>query len=202
MLLKKFDNIVPNIFQSVIVKGIAHSDREVKSTAIVNFSIFWKLTSGDYPKYKPFSHENLRTKYCALHNMLDILEVNDPTLRLSCRSWLAESKLSYNRILDPLLEEFISHSKIFVSSSKQIFFLTNYDTQLITKNFSKLRNIILNTQNEFIEYIILTKLSDEENMKLDSQFNFIRPVKNHELFHSKGKYIQKVIYITLQYIMA
>lgn len=145
MLLKKFDNLVPNIFSGVIVKGIAHTDREVKQRAIANFSIFWKLTSSEYPNYRPFSHDDLKTKYCALHNMLDILEINDPTLRLSCRSWLAESRLSYNRILDPLMEEFMLQSKMFVSSSKQLFFLSDYDTQIITKNFSKLRNIILNT---------------------------------------------------------
>jgi len=30
-----------------------------------------------------------------------------------------------------------------------------------------------------------------------NQFHFIRPIKDHVLEHSKGKYIQKVIYISL-----
>ena len=30
--------------------------------------------------------------YVALHNMLHILEDQDPTMRLSCRSWLSDSK--------------------------------------------------------------------------------------------------------------
>jgi len=47
--------------------------------------------------------------------MLSILEDQDPTMRLSCRSWLSESKSAYLRILDPLLTEFIDNNKIFVS---------------------------------------------------------------------------------------
>ena len=58
----------------------------------------------------------------ALHNMLHILEDNDPTLRLSCKSWLSESKLYFRRILDPLVEEFLSNSRIIVTYQNQLFF--------------------------------------------------------------------------------
>ena len=43
--------------------------------------------------------------------MIQFLEDNDPTLRLSCKSWLSQSSKQYNRILDPLIEEFIENSK-------------------------------------------------------------------------------------------
>jgi hypothetical protein len=63
------------------------------------------------------------------------------------------------RILDPLLTEFIDNNKVFVSWSGQMFFMDGYDTQIIIENFGKLRNIILNTQDELIKYIVTTKLS-------------------------------------------
>lgn len=52
------------------------------------------------------NHDEERA-YNALHKMLEILEDKDPTMRLSCRSWLSESKRDYHRILDPLLSEFM-----------------------------------------------------------------------------------------------
>ena len=76
-----------------------------------------------YPNYTPFETEvDLNTggetdlkqketgkkkKYLALHNMINFLEDPDPTLRLSCKSWLSQSSKQYNRIIDPLIEEFI-----------------------------------------------------------------------------------------------
>lgn len=53
--------------------------------------------------------------YNALHKMLEILEDRDPTMRLSCRSWLSESKAYFHRILDPLIYEFMENKKLFVS---------------------------------------------------------------------------------------
>ena len=95
-----------------------------------------------------------------MHNMLHILEDNDPTLRLSCKSWLSESKLYYRRILDPLLEEFMQNSKVFVTFSGQIFFVEGYETKIVIQNFSKLRNIILNTKDEMIQYIMFRNATD------------------------------------------
>lgn len=92
-LLKKFDALLPKIFSEVVTEELNSKDREVKVRAIKKFSIFWKLTSLDYPDYKPFYEKDTDLRrYVALHNMLHILEDNDPTLRLSCKSWLSESK--------------------------------------------------------------------------------------------------------------
>jgi len=92
--------------------------------------------------------------------MLHILEDNDPTLRLQCKGWLQESKLYYRRILDPLLEEFLVNSKVFVTLTGQIFFYENYETKIVIQNFGKLRNIILNTQEEMIYYIMGRQATD------------------------------------------
>jgi len=83
--------------------------------------------------------------YTALHNMLYILDDDDPTLRLACRSWLTESKSSFLRILDPILNEFLDNNRVYRSFSGQIFFLESYEPKVGIENFKKLRNIILNT---------------------------------------------------------
>lgn len=48
----------------------------------------------------------------------------------------------------------MENNKVFKSFSGQIFFLENYEPKVVIENFGKLRNIILNTQSEFIEYIV------------------------------------------------
>ena len=107
-LLKKFDNVLPKIFSEVVTQELNSKDRDVKDRAIKKFSIFWKLTAKEYDRYIPFYERDTdMRRSVALHNMLHILEDNDPTLRLSCKSWLSESKYHYMRILDPLIEEFL-----------------------------------------------------------------------------------------------
>jgi hypothetical protein len=98
--------------------------------------------------------------YVALHNMLLILDDPDPTLRLKCRSWLQDSKSGFLRILDPLLKEFMSNSKLYRTSSGQLFFMENYDAEIVIENFTKLRNIILTTQDQFSQYVVTTTCSD------------------------------------------
>jgi hypothetical protein len=102
-------------------------------------------------------------------------------MRLSCRSWLFDSKLAYLRIIDPLLSEFIHNNKVFISFTGQVFFLEDYDTQIITENFTKLRNIILNTQDELIKYIITTRLSDYISTQFEDKFKMPPQIKNPTL---------------------
>ena len=60
--------------------------------------------------------ESVYDRRCvALQNMLQILDDDDPTLRLSCRSWLTESQSSFHRILDPILNEFLGTDGVFKS---------------------------------------------------------------------------------------
>lgn len=98
--------------------------------------------------------------YNALHKMLMILEDKDPTLRLSARSWLQDSKSNYSRIIDPLLKEFMSNNQMFRSFSGQLFYEDKYNTEYVKENFQKLRNIILTTQEEFIKYVVLEEYTD------------------------------------------
>jgi vacuolar-type H+-ATPase subunit B/Vma2 len=91
--------------------------------------------------------------------MLAILRDNDPTLRLACRSWLQESKTAYSRILDPILVEFMNETNLKQKANSQITFTQSFNTEYVTDNFDKLRDIILNlnTQSEFLEYIVTKK---------------------------------------------
>ena len=107
--------------------------REVKGRAVDKFATFWKISTLQKPQrrnrqtndnYMPFQPESERSglpalrkagssgrrDYDALHKMLMILEDKDPTLRLSARSWLQDSKSNYSRIIDPLLKEFMSNN--------------------------------------------------------------------------------------------
>ena len=147
------DKLMPKIFSEVITADIVSLDRNVKLRAVTKFSIFWKLTASDLD-YKPFEpiterYANYTSEsnnsripslyksrsmmdsldeeraYNALHKMLEILEDKDPTMRLSCRSWLSESKRDYHRILDPLLSEFMENKKLMVSFTGQCLFRTN-----------------------------------------------------------------------------
>ncbi|CDW85800.1 n-terminal domain-containing protein [Stylonychia lemnae] len=200
-LLKKFDGLLPRLFSEVVIEELNSKDREIKVRAIKKFTIFWKLTATDYPQYKPFYDKNtdLR-KQVALHNMLHILEDNDPTLRLSCKSWLSESKKYYRRILDPLIEEFLQNSKIFITYSGQIFFYKDYEANIVIENFGKLRNIILNTQEEMIYYITTRQYTDYIGKEFLEMFSWMRPRRPN--LKCQRLYLQVIVYITLQFIMA
>lgn len=125
--------------------------------------------------------------------MLKILDDQDPNMRLACRSWLSDSKNSYDRILDPILTEFMENNQINEQT---------YNPNIVTENFSKLRNIILNTQSEFIEYIVTIEVSDSISKKFKEKFE--NQIKNSKVDyipkHCDKLYIQAIVYITLQFI--
>lgn len=154
--LQKFDQLVPRIFSDVVIEDLQNKETRIKQErAIKKFTVFWKFTAPHYPGYKPFETEVSGKKYLALHNMINFLEDPDPTLRLSCRSWLSQSK-QYNRILDPIIEEFIKNSNFKFNQDKDeaVLIEGDFETQYVIQNFGKLRNIILNTQDEIIEYMV------------------------------------------------
>jgi hypothetical protein len=80
--------------------------------------------------------------------------------------------------------------------------MEGYETSIIIENFGKLRNIILNTQDELIKYVVTTKLSSFIQQMFQNEYKFLRNAKMRmELVHSDGKYIQAIVLITLQFIM-
>lgn len=152
--LQQFDTLLPRIFSDVVIEDLQNKETRLKQErAIKRFTIFWKFTAPNYPYYKPFETEISGKKYLALHNMINFLEDPDPTLRLTCRSWLSQSK-QYNRMLDPIIEEFLKNSSFKINQNKLVIIEGDFETQYVIQNFGKLRNIILNTQDDIIEYMI------------------------------------------------
>lgn len=197
----KFDGLLPALFSEVVINDLLDkAPRETKERGIKKFSIFWNLTSQFYPQYRPFYEKDTSDRrYGALHNVLHFLEQNDPTLRLSCKSWLSECKNFYNRILDPLIEEFLQNSKVFVSFTKQIFFYDQYDTKIVSENFGKLRNIILNTQDEMNMYMISNYVSGHIQRDFNEMFEWmLSSTRPHGTSRSYNhKYLDMIVYITL-----
>lgn len=121
---------------------------------------------------------------------MEFLEDHDPTLRLSCRSWLQQNTYSYDRILDPIIEEFIKYSNFifkyneqdsdFQANEPQITLEINgeFQTDYIIQNFGQLRNIILNSQDEIVHYIIAKNCSQH----VQDQFT-----KKYEIYNAASQ---------------
>lgn len=95
--------------------------------------------------------------------MIGFLEDRDPTLRLSCRSWLSQS-LQMNRILDPFLQEFYVLSN-FQRTDLKVLVRGNMDAEQAINNFAQLRLIM---SSQVIDYIIYKR---PENQDLVSGFS-------------------------------
>ena len=179
-----------------------------------------KKQTGRYIPFQPATERNLSTSimgrvrqsgeqrrdYEALHKILMILEDKDPTLRLATRSWLQDSSSDFSRIIDPLLKEFMHNNKMYRSFSGQLFYEKEYNAEYVKENFTKLRNIILMTQEDFVKYICLTDCSDQVRSEFSEVVNTIEgsetegaPQFVQESFSKR--YIIGIVYLTLQFIM-
>lgn len=60
---------MPKIFSDVVTQELNSKNREVKHRAVKKFSIFWKLTTYEYPEYKPFQPISERLRESSINNM-------------------------------------------------------------------------------------------------------------------------------------
>lgn len=54
----------------------------------------------------------------------------------------------------------MENNGMYRSGSGQLFYVKNYDADIVIENFSKMRNIILTTQEQFSSYVVTTQCSD------------------------------------------
>jgi hypothetical protein len=112
-MLKNFDILMPKLFEEVVMVELLSNQREEKVAAISKFSIFWKLTAEDYPRYVAFPDG------IVLYNILEYLENKDPTVRLSSKSWISESTRHFRRVLDPLINLLLAEdTRVYITQSK------------------------------------------------------------------------------------
>ena len=103
---------------------------------------------------------------------------------------------------------------MFRSMTGQLFYEAEFNAEFVKENFTKLRNIILTTQDEFIEFIILNNISEY----IEKDFSQVKDIletkeiidtkvdirtENQDVRHPKSHnmYIQVIVYLTLQFIM-
>jgi hypothetical protein len=188
-------------------------DAEKINRSQKRFGIFWKMTE-EAKGYTPFGkgHNETTRQHEPLHIMLDLLRHSNPQMRLACRSWLAESKKAFNRIIDPLLSESmeqVGEERMYRSFTGQLFFVGNYHADHVRNNFDKMKDIILslNPQDGFLRYLVtqpMTKTVRDlyRGQKLSPLFDGV-PAGVSQLVNPAwaGGYIQGFACITLQYIM-
>ena len=104
------------------------------------FNEFWKLTNELYPDEIFFSSGD------CIFKMLDFLENKNPLIRHLSKTWLNQVNQMFNKIFDPLIFLFLSDEiNLFIEADK-VLFMKEYDTSKILDAFSKMKNIILNSQ--------------------------------------------------------
>jgi len=86
-----------------------------------------------------------------------------------------------------------------VTLTGQLFFFENYETKIVIENFSKLRNIILNTKDEMIQYMMYRNVTEYVQKTFDDLFHYMKPEKKD--LRCQSKYLLAIVQITLQFIM-
>jgi hypothetical protein len=73
-----------------------------------------------------------------------------------------------------------------------MFFPTVYETRRIIGAFGKFRSILLNTQDELVQYMINNKVSKRVNEGFKNEFSYIN-VQNND-------YLHMIVHITMKFI--
>jgi hypothetical protein len=83
--------------------------------------------------------------------MLDFLEDQNPLIRNSSKNWLLESMISFQRVIDPILEILLlSKMGQWDQKNKQYFYTQVYETRITNEAFRKLKSVLLNAGENFI----------------------------------------------------
>ena len=170
----KFNDIIDNTFNT----------SEKLDENIKLFSNFWKSVNEYYPDEKIFKADTI-------FKMLDLLEDEDPTLRHLSKTWLNQANQQFNKIIDPILLEFLDQTILFNViddvNGEQSEFIREFKTTKLLKALKKLKNIIINSQ-------IMNFLKQDLKKEILSLIRFSKYSK------IKMSYLQTLICTVLHYI--
>ena len=170
----KFNDIIDNTFNT----------SEKLDENIKLFSNFWKSVNEYYPDEKIFKADTI-------FKMLDLLEDEDPTLRHLSKTWLNQANQQFNKIIDPILLEFLDQTILFNViddvNGEQSEFIREFKTTKLLKALKKLKNIIINSQ-------IMNFLKQDLKKEILTLIRFSKYSK------IKMSYLQTLICTVLHYI--
>ena len=159
-LLVKIININKKIFEQMVlytlninINSISRINPLVDSIKL--FNEFWKLINELYPNEIFFSSGD------CIFKMLDFLENKNPLIRHLSKTWLNQVNQMFNKILDPIISIFLSDEIYLFIEVDKVLFMNEFDTSKLLDGFTKLKNIILNSQ-------IIPFLIDEKALKPES----------------------------------
>jgi hypothetical protein len=93
--------------------------------------------------------------------MLDFLENKNPLIRHLSKTWLNQVNQIFNKILDQIISLFLYDEIYLYIEVDKVLFMNEFDTSKLLDGFTKLKNIILNSQ-------IIPFLIDEKALKPES----------------------------------
>ena len=179
----KFTNILSNTFNLENYNNnssIGNSEFLVESVKL--FSDFWKLKNEFYSDIIFFTNGD------CIFKMIDFLEDKNPLLRHLSKSWLNQNNKHFDQIVDPLLSVLLNDYSNFKKIQNKIIFEKEYESARIIDAFSKLKNIILNSN--LMEYIKTNIVS--ANLLIKDRIKNIKT--------KPSTYLSLLISITLSFI--
>eukprot|EP01133_Synstelium_polycarpum_P019050 gene19050-22806_t len=134
---------------SVIAEAMLDTNLNNRIEGYQKFALFWRLTGELGSNSMPFSN--------TLFLMLDSLHDEQPIIRLTGHTWLADSISKAERILDPLLKILLDKSTIRFNNSYQAM----YDARRVIYAFKILKAIIECDFKLFIQHVIEKPISKD-----------------------------------------
>ena len=138
-LLVKIIKLNNTKFEEMVLYTISSNNYNSIVEGIKLFSEFWKLTNEFYPEIIFFNSGE------CIFKMVDYLDDKNPLLRHLSKTWLNQVNQKFNKILDPIIDIFLSKDINILFNNNQVYFEKKYNTTKILDAFSKLKNIILNS---------------------------------------------------------
>jgi len=184
-LLVKIAKLDTQNFENMVLKTISFTNFNSIVEGIKLFSEFWKLTNELYPDILFFNSGE------CIFKMVDYLDNKNPLLRHLSKVWLNQVNQKFSKILDPIIDIFLSDDINLLFDNEQIFFEKEYNTSKILDGFPKLKNIILNSP-------IISFLTDE-NEKYE-EFIKLEKIGNPKL--ATLNYLCLLIFISLRFTQA